>query len=167
MSRYFKQHVVCLNMRYPQKFIAESSFAQFAHNDKLNFRWGFIYICANASIYPYIYICKCMWIDTHTHIYIYIHIYLFIVLKCIYIYISIYLSIYLCVYVCRLSDKPDQGSPIAPLLLQASGLCPSRRAAVPAPASPRERGQSHGAGTQLQEPGPETGHTRTIHLFKL
>ena len=125
----------------------------------------YIYIYVQMHLSIHIYICKCMWIDTHTHIYTYLSIYCFKVH--IYIYRSIYLSIYLCVYVCRLSDKPDQGSPIAPLLLQASGLCPSRRAAVPAPASPRERGQSHGAGTQLQEPGPETGHTRTIHWFKL
>ena len=65
---------------------------------------------------------------------------------------------------CVHTFKPNQGS-IPPLLLQARGLCPSRRlaSALSAP----QRGQSHRGGTQLQKPGPETGHTRTIHGFKL
>ena len=68
MSRYFKQHVVCLNMRYPPKKMLNHHLHNL-HTTTNSVLGGdlYIYMCKCIYLHPYIYICKCMWI----YIYIY------------------------------------------------------------------------------------------------
>ena len=137
MSRYFKQHVVCLNMRYPQNLLLNHHLHNLhnLHTTTNSILGGdlyiYIYMCKCIYLSVHIYICKCMWIDTHIYIYTYLSIYCFKVHIYIYIYIdlSIYLSIY--VYTCAdfqtnpIRDPPSHlfSSKLAGCARRAARLC--------------------------------------------